>query len=246
MHIGESLERIGCAKNFTERWNSLIFCLAELGADQVNYGILDSFNYDLNVAPVTFISTMEEEWIDYYGERRFDLIDPHVKFVRDGLLSPYKWGESTLDRLGCSDEKQVVAETVSAGLRSQYSVILPDAHCSGRPIGALTIGSSMSERQYFKSIAGREGDLAALAMMFHFLSIGELRREQAQARRLSARERDCLSFMALGLRTGRIAEKLKLSEVTVELHLRNARKKLRASTTAQAVARAITFGDITL
>lgn len=90
----------------------------------------------------------------------------------------------------------------------------------------------MSERQYFKSIAGREGDLAALAMMFHFLSIGELRREQAQARRLSARERDCLSFMALGLRTGRIAN-AKLSEVTVELHLRNARKKLRASTTAQ-------------
>ena len=246
MHIADSIERICSATNFTDRWHFLTLCLAELGADQVNYGILNSFNYDVQVAPVTFISTMTDDWIAYYGDRRFDLSDPHVKFVREGRLAPYKWGESVLPDLDCADEKLVVAETVSAGLKSQYSVILPDARTSVRPIGALTIGSSMRENEYFGSIAGREGDLAALAMLFHFLSIGEVKREQAGASRLSVRERDCLAYVALGVRTGAIADKLGLSEVTIELHLRNARAKLRASTTAQAVARAITFGDLAL
>jgi len=246
MHIAESLEMICGAQTFLQRWQALTHCMTGYGADQLNYGILDSFNYNFDDAPVSFISTMPSDWIAYYGERRFDLDDPHVKFVREGRLSPYKWGGSALALLDDEAERLVVAETMSAGLKAQLSVILPDARTLNRPIGGLTIGSSLNEAEYFRAISGREGDLAALAMMFHLLSIGEVRREQAGAVPLSIRERDCLSYVALGMRTVRIAEKLGLSEVTIELHLRNARRKLRAATTAQAVARAITFGDISI
>jgi DNA-binding CsgD family transcriptional regulator len=53
-----------------------------------------------------------------------------------------------------------------------------------------------------------------------------------------------MTHVARGLRTVRIAERLGLSEVTVELYLKNARRKLKAATTSQAVARAMIFGDI--
>lgn len=53
---------------------------------------------------------------------------------------------------------------------------------------------------------------------------------------LSVRERQCLSMAAGGLVTKQIAAEMGISEKTVELHLANARHKLGARTTTQAVA----------
>ncbi len=61
---------------------------------------------------------------------------------------------------------------------------------------------------------------------------------------LSNRERQCLREMALGKRVQAIAEAIGIAPVTVELHLRNARLKLRASTNPEAVAKAIGLGLI--
>ena len=59
------------------------------------------------------------------------------------------------------------------------------------------------------------------------------------ARNLSPRERECLQFVASGMRVAEIAHRLALSEKTVDLHLANARKRLGARTRDEAVARAV-------
>jgi DNA-binding CsgD family transcriptional regulator len=46
-------------------------------------------------------------------------------------------------------------------------------------------------------------------------------------------------MIAEGHRVGRIADRLSIAEVTVGLHLKNARKKLKARTMAEAVAKAV-------
>ena len=56
---------------------------------------------------------------------------------------------------------------------------------------------------------------------------------------LSDRERQCLEEVARGKRVQAISEKLDIAPVTVELHLKNSRIKLGASTLPQAVAIAI-------
>lgn len=56
---------------------------------------------------------------------------------------------------------------------------------------------------------------------------------------LTAREVACLQMLANGFRPVLIAQELKLANVTVEMHLRNARRKLTAATTAHAVANAL-------
>jgi DNA-binding CsgD family transcriptional regulator len=61
---------------------------------------------------------------------------------------------------------------------------------------------------------------------------------------LTVRERDCLAFFADGMRTAQVAYKLGISEGTVELHLRNARGRLKAKTRDQAVALAVRAGLI--
>ena len=62
---------------------------------------------------------------------------------------------------------------------------------------------------------------------------------------LTARERECLSLLARGMRNDRIAHELDVSMVTVEFHLANARRKLNSATREQALALAVQMGLVT-
>jgi len=62
---------------------------------------------------------------------------------------------------------------------------------------------------------------------------------------LSEREREVMTFVASGLQSGDIAERLFLSPETVKSHVHNALGKLGAHTRAHAVAIALVTGQIT-
>ena len=62
--------------------------------------------------------------------------------------------------------------------------------------------------------------------------------------RLTARQQEVLSDLANGFRTGQIAERLGVSISVVDLHIREARRRLNAMTREQAVAVAIKDGLI--
>ncbi len=61
---------------------------------------------------------------------------------------------------------------------------------------------------------------------------------------LSRRETQCLGLLAAGFSNRGIAETLVISEPTVAMHLKNARKRLGARTREHAVAIAISCGFI--
>ncbi len=63
---------------------------------------------------------------------------------------------------------------------------------------------------------------------------------------LSARERDCIALLAAGYRTAQISDRLLLSDATVNEYIGNARRKLKARTRAEAVARAVQYGLVQL
>ena len=59
---------------------------------------------------------------------------------------------------------------------------------------------------------------------------------------ITARERECLLWLAAGLRSDRIAHRLGVSTAAVDLHFANVRRKLRARTRDQALLKAVMFG----
>jgi len=61
---------------------------------------------------------------------------------------------------------------------------------------------------------------------------------------LSSEERDCLSWLAAGLRRKQIADRLRLTDRQLETRLNEARDKLKAVTVTQAVASALILGLI--
>lgn len=241
-HCQDVIAAIGAAETLEDRWQVVSGLLGHMGIDQINYGIFDSG--DRSTADVRFLSTMRPDWIAYYGDKRLDLHDPHVTLVRQNNLTPYRWGRTAMSRLDRGMPKEVLLLAAEAGLRSQWQVTLPDVSGLPVPAGGMALGSSLSERDFAGVLEGNEAALVTIAHLFHNFSINEVRRLQASVPRLSERERDCLAFAADGLRLDRIAEAMGIARVTVELHLRGARRKLKARTLPEAVAKALRFGEI--
>lgn len=243
-HCQDIIAAIGTAATVDERWPIVSGLLGKMGIDQINYGIIDTFVADREDAPVRFLSTMDSGWIDYYGDKRLDLDDPHVTLVRNNNLTPYRWGVDVTERLETGRPKEVAYMAAEAGLRSQWQVTLPDSDGSPVPIGGMALGSSLPAHDFAGVLRGNEAALVIIAHMFHLASIGEIRRRNANVPRLSPRERDALSFVAGGWRMDQIANHMRIARVTVELHLRGARRKLKARTLPEAVAKALAYGEI--
>jgi DNA-binding CsgD family transcriptional regulator len=227
-----------------ESFEALATGLRGLGFDQINYGYFDPAAAERENARVLFLSTMSRSWLQHYAENDRHLTDPHVVKVRQGNLQPYKWSRPEVLRIADRRVRSTAHEIEEAGLAASICVPLAAKHSVRMPVAGITLGSSLSEADLLDNIGGQMPLLIGLAHMFHGLSLGELWREGLGTKSLTPRERDCLHYLAAGLRQDRIAEKMGITLVTVELHLRNARRSLKAATNAQAIARGIATGEI--
>lgn len=241
----DSFDALRACSSLDERWGLIGSLFGSLGYDQINYAVLNVADEGRDTASVTQYSTMDQGWIAHYLDSRLDLHDPHVRFVRNMGWKPYFFDETAAASLA-GGERDVIDQAADAGLRAQMSIVFPDNIGAPVPIAGMTIGTSRAPSDFYAGINGYEQAVVVTAMLFHSLSMASVRSNQFGTEPLSARERDALSYVAKGQRVGRIAEKLGISEVTVELHLRNARRKLRAATTAQAIARAMLVGAVSL
>lgn len=238
------IEAVAVETSVEQRWAVLTAGLCDLGLDQVNYAFLDFEAYarsEARGAPA--MSTMRSDWIEYYTDRRYDLDDDLVGHVRAGRVDPRF---ARLEREDDFRAREIMAEVRHAGLRNTLLVPLAGPLGSTLPGAGITLGSSLESRDYFAIMAEHGLSLMALAHLFHAGAVGELKRRIDGASPLSARERDCLQLLATGLRVSQIADRLTLAEVTVSLHLKNARRKLSAATLPEAVARALVYGQIAL
>jgi DNA-binding CsgD family transcriptional regulator len=224
------------------RWQKFAAAMAEIGCDQINYGFLDletAARMDARCDPA--LSTMTADWIGYYVDNRFDLVDHALAHVRAGNHVPMHWTDAP-DR--GTQSHRAFEEASEAGLKSGVLVPLAGPRASKLPGAAIMIGSSVRDPE-FKSMLGQHlPELISLAHLFHAGAVGELVRRHDKATSLSVRERDVLQFIARGERVDQVAHRLALARVTVEFHLRNARKKLHSKTVSEAVARALLYGEI--
>lgn len=243
--ILDSFDKLRACATLDARWSLIGSLLSDLGYDQINYAVLNVVDESRETASVTQYSTMDQSWISHYLDARLDLHDPHVRFVRNMGWKPYFFDETAAASL-VDGEQDVIEQAAEAGLRAQMSIVFPDIVGAPVPTAGMTIGTSRCPSDFYAGISGREQALLVTAMLFHSLSMADVRSDQIGAEPLTPRERDSLSYVAKGHRVGRIAEKLGITEVTVELHLRNARRKLKSATTAQAIARAMMTGAVTL
>jgi len=105
--------------------------------------------------------------------------------------------------------------------------------------GAMSLGGKSID-----SSANARLELTLLSSAAFAAARRLLEAQEPQTQTLSKREKQVLSWTALGKRQGDIALALGLSTRTIENHLRNIRIKLGVATTAEAIRIALRLGDI--
>ena len=95
----------------------------------------------------------------------------------------------------------------------------------------------------FRRLHDNRGATFHMAAVATFNRIGALiKQERAADIGLTGRERECLLWLARGMRNDQIAERMSIRPVTVALHLANSRRKLGARTREQALVSAVQLG----
>lgn len=138
-------------------------------------------------------------------------------------------------------------------LRPEEQRVLNDARDFGYTEGFTTPIRNLDGSLALVVLFGREvEDDQRARNALHIMSLyyaGATRRIQhdramAQAIRLTGREREILTLLAAGRRQGDIADRLGISERTVEHHIENARRRVGASTSVQLCVEAVRLGLI--
>ena len=174
-------------------------------------------------------------WIERYFQRNYVAVDPVIRTAATSLNSSL-WSDvySTSDKHSAG--WLIANEASDVGLSN--GIVVPMVSVEGRHLG-ISIGGSCKEIPDF---ARGVVTLLATFALAHSVLLGPA--QLSTQRRLTIRERDCLSWAAEEKTDWEISKILSIAEGTVDIHLSRARGKLNASNRAQAVALAIRSGDI--
>lgn len=104
---------------------------------------------------------------------------------------------------------------------------------------ALLLTADEAMEDWFARKATIAREFGALGQYFHQHMLRIFGRGNEKAFIVSAREIDCLKWMAAGKTAWEVSTILGISERTVRFHLNAAREKLQCTTTTQAVAKAV-------
>ncbi|OPY94356.1 transcriptional regulator [Bradyrhizobium sacchari] len=214
----------------------LVSCATKEGFSEVAYGALN-FDEPLRLAeypPPTVAVKWPPDWCDRYFKRKYHTIDPVIR--RTPMLSrPFLWDQLAVHYQLQPDERRVLDEAREAGLKHGMSV--PLFGPSGR-VSVVSFASACDDA----NPRDRLGHLNALACLFH-AAHSEIARpcndgyERKVA--LSKREISCMRWVAEGKSSWEIGMILGISQNTVSYYVKNAMRKLGATSRIQAVAMAI-------
>ena len=208
----------------------------EFGADSTCYGYLDA------EGKKHAWSSTAAAWRDRYSANGLDKADPEFRVeTRPFSGTGFRMSDGFPGLERDEEANQLYSEARLYGFTGELFV--PDQSPDGlRDFATINVLTSLPNRSLKKWIQN-EGTKLRLAGISVAARIRELRVDDSTSQlELSPREIEVLQLLSRGLRVARIAEKLELSNKTVEFHISNARRRLNAKTRDQAIAIAVSRG----
>lgn len=179
-------------------------------------------------------------WMARYLANGYQYIDPVVLEAQRTSL-PFAWRFLFSRPGGLSPaQHKVFAEAAEFGIRDGFTIPFHTAE------GCIAMMSyAFKSVEELKQVMAAQNSLKMLAVYYH-TAIERLLDVQIPEDELSPMERQCLTGIANGHSLWEISGRIHRPEPDVAGALRSAREKLGTATTAQAVAKAITQGLISL
>jgi DNA-binding CsgD family transcriptional regulator len=241
--LDKFLESLNQAETYGAAWKATHDFFKRHGFDHLMHA------YGHAAADAVRVTEIREDWIprDWRAELESHANDRNNPVTRHlaTRLTPLVGGIDFVDRQRDGEKFWRFIQETSApwGIRSGF--MLPLRYKIDRGLGAFIAMTRMKGTEFTRYFSEKDLMLRLAAHYADQKLVALTMREKAEAVRLSPRERECLLWLSQGLRNDRIAERMGISNPTVELHLANARRKLKAATREQALARAISLGLVT-
>lgn len=183
------------------------------------------------------------EWEQYYVANECSKIDPVITLGKD-LATPFQWSNLIEGVELTEQQKSYYADAHSCGLNDGLAVPISS------PYGAPSVVSMVSDesgKETASKLTHYHDQLIAISCAFHCIAKDFLRHgpvDNTEQQVLSARERECLTWIFHGKTTWEISQILSISERTVIFHIENTRAKLNAANRYHAVLKALVEGHI--
>lgn len=231
----EMISSVTSAKDESELLAKMKTAARQIGYDQVLFAIEMRVPGDTPVQHVA--SGFDPDYRTLYQERAFVGVDPVVTHCRTSP-KPLIWSE----RMYNGRSREMMEEASSYGLG--HGLSLP-VHRGSNVVSML----SLARDRPFESEAEQAVVLAAGNVLAHCLHVTAEnlilpKALEKRTPRLSPREKECFTLIALGKSNWDIGQLLHISEAAVAFHVQNVLRKLRVSSRTQAVAIGVALGMI--
>jgi len=233
-YLDHDLFDLGALPRASNDYLGFLFSVREkFGLDDVAYAGMNPINGSI-FGHVTY----GDAWKTHYVQMGLHRIDPTLLKARRSI-APVDWSRLERD----DDFRKVFNDASDFGISDQ-GLTIPVRGPFG-DVGGLSVTSSLSRPEWNKLKANVIVALQSVAVHMHDMVIrSDSLSNLLKTPNLSQREVEVLQWISAGKAQQDIADILTISYRTVEVHLRSARHKLYALTTAQAVGRAIAMGLI--
>lgn len=178
---------------------------------------------------VTTRNAFPVKWAARYAQRGYFVLDPVVRrlFAAPGIL---RWA----DIPASEDPTGILAQAASFGLRHGIGLAFRDEEGAGPVAAQISFGLfARTDRDFTQE------EIAELAAL-----VGSAHAALRPPAGITRAEREALGMIRRGYLTKEIAAELGVTDGAIKQRLKNAKVKLGANTTAQAVGMAAAYGLI--
>lgn len=229
------------AANGEQGWPEIVEISKRLGVKAINVGVIDRETNELLWAR----SSMSASWLEIYETEKFHEVDPLLWASRKGWLPELHPAGEPLPGMAADPRQAKLREgLLEYGYAWFWGHIWPDPQNNRIVCMAAPVDPSEAFGSATKSVVRTVSALIAAHLQPPTSFPSHLFGRSSHYSGLSNRERRVLQLLARGLGNLQIAHSMGIAEVTVRLHLRNARKKMGAATREQALALALVRGQM--
>ncbi|OSQ38719.1 LuxR family transcriptional regulator [Thalassospira sp. MCCC 1A01428] len=243
------LNALDNALSVPDAWQAGLGFFKKYGGNQITY------THERQDGSIVFLTTLPDWWMTYYLENDYASLDPFIDVGR-AYFKPTRFDTRSVNLpISLSaPAAQMLQEFAETGSNSGF--VIPTMAPSTMKISGFNIANTMEKQEFSQFYSDKENALVLAAHAVHQrcqeldpqLSRTDVHlapKKNTSYPLLSPRERECLLWLCKGMRNDAIADRMGITRVTVEMHLRNCRQKLNARTREQAVVTAIKRGFIT-
>lgn len=235
--VQDAAEDFRQATDKDDLWHRLHRQLGHFGINEIIYGTEAVPDPTREVA--TLFNSINPSWLDDKLSNGLFECDEYVRAARIDI-TPMLWSDMALIEMMTPEAKRSFSLDVDYGILTGVSI--PMRFAGG--LGASSVGlhaNGLTMPEFDRTWAAEQTSIIAIVNAFDTA----LRHDHmGEVFPLTALERECLLWLAAGLPQKQIADRLRLTDKQVEKRLTQARRKLKAVTTTQAVASALIFGLI--